>query len=108
MSYKTYKPATDIIVAFKSTPKQTGKATDLRFKYSKTSAPATKTSVTGTIVEDDGTYFSPAFQIALEVTYIVTIEYSADGTVWTKVGETEISVVDTATTTADFTFSAVI
>ena len=108
MSYKTYAPATDIIVAFKSTPKQTGKATSLRFKYAKVDTPATKTAITGTITEDDGTYYSPAFQIATTGTYIVTIEYTADsGTTWTKVGETEISVADVSSSTG-FVFSAVI
>lgn len=108
MAYKTYAPATDIIVAFKSTPKQTGKATSLRFKYAKNTTPATKTAVTGTVVEEDGTYYSPAFQVATTGTYIVTIEYTADaGTTWTKVGETEIVVVD-ASASAGFSFSAVI
>ena len=107
-SYKSYELNSDIIAAFKSTPKQTGIAASLRFRYYLPSTPATKTTVTGTVVEDDGTYLSPAFQIATAGKYIVLIEYTTDGgTTWAKVGETEISVGETATST-DFTFSAVI
>ena len=99
MSYKTYTVNTDIVSAFKTEPKTPGiNATSLRAKYYSVTQPGTKTEISGVVTEDDGTYFTPVFQIGTAGTYFVIMEYSSDaGLTWSKVGETEISVVQAGT-----------
>ena len=100
-SYKTYGLNTDIRVAFQTDPVTTGiTASLLRAKYFEKAAPATKVDITGTITEDAGVYFTPAFQIDTEGDYLVEMEYdkTADGSGWTRVGISEIKVGDEAGT----------
>ena len=97
--YKTYGLNKDIIVGFQTDPVTTGiTASLLRAKYYDKTDPATKTDITGTVTEDAGVYFTPAFQIATEGDYMVEIEYdtTGDGLGWERVGISEIKVGDVA------------
>lgn len=98
-SYKTYGLDTDIRVAFQTDPVTTGiTASLLRAKYFEKSDPTTKTDITGAVVEDNGVYFTPAFQVDTEGDYLVEMEYdtTGDDLGWTRVGISEIKVSDVA------------
>ena len=110
-SYKTYGLDTDIRVAFQTDPVTTGiTASLLRAKYFEKSDPVTKTDITGTVVEDNGVYFTPAFQVATEGDYLVEMEYdkTADGSGWTRVGISEIKVSDDTGAGGDWRMRAVV
>ena len=110
-SYKTYGLDTDIRVAFQTDPVTTGiTASLLRAKYFEKATPATKVNITGTITEDKGVYFTPAFQVDTEGDYLVEMEYdkTADGSGWTRVGISEIKVGDEAGVGGDWRMRAVV
>ena len=110
-SYKTYGLDTDIRVAFQTDPVTTGiTASLLRAKYFEKATPATKVNITGTITEDAGVYFTPAFKVATEGDYLVEMEYdkTADGSGWTRVGISEIKVGDEAAVGGDWRMRAVV
>lgn len=110
-SYKTYGLNTDVRVAFQTDPVTTGiTASLLRAKYFEKATPATKTNITGAVVEDKGVYFTPAFQVAAEGDYLVEMEYdkTADGSGWTRVGISEIKVSDVAAEGGDWRMRAVV
>lgn len=99
--YKTYAPATDFKVAFKTTPITTGILSDatknLRFSYFDLNNPATPAvDITGTAAEINGTYITPDINILAEGDYVVVCEYTADDTigspVWVKMAESQVSV----------------
>ena len=97
--YKTYELNTDIQVAFQTDPVTTGvSASRLRAKYFDKSTPATKVTIVGTIVEDNGIYITPSFQVTAEGDYLVEMEYdtAGDGSGWTRVGVSEIKVGEVA------------
>ena len=78
MSYRTYNLNEDIKIIFKTIPL----TPNIRFNSS------------WTILEDNGIYFAPTFQISDEGTYVIEMEYDIykDGSKWVRVGISEFYV----------------
>jgi hypothetical protein len=111
-TYKTYSPEVDFKVAFKTNPLTTGIAsTDLKFSYYAISTPGTIVPITGSFAEQNGTYITPAINIADEGDYIVVAEYSKDGgTTFKKIAESNVcvGVMSASAAPAELSFGAII
>lgn len=99
MSYRAYNLNEDIKIIFKTVP-LTPNINPLLLRcsyYNKDNN--IRFNISGNILEDNGVYLTPNFQISEEGTYVIEMEYDLykDGSTWKRVGISEFYVGNTST-----------